>query len=101
MMMLAAALSALEPRPRGRPVREVPQEGRRIRELEEKIVRLEEDLAFTRVREELALLVPWTRRNQKKSRAFRAFWRAAMPLRPPAGSNGAATPGPELHGGLA
>src|SRR5437016_5152892 len=56
--MLAAALRGLEPRPRGRPVREVPKAVRKIRELEEKIARLEEDLAFARVREELALLIP-------------------------------------------
>jgi hypothetical protein len=91
--MLVAALRALEPRPRGRPARHHPVEGRRIRELEAKIERLEEDLALTRVREELALVVPWTQR-QKKNRAFRAFWRAAMPPSSPADTIVAATPGP-------
>ena len=99
--MLVAALRAVEPRPRGRPVPGVPPEGRRIRELEEKIERLEEDLAFTRVREELALLVPWTRMRQKKSPVLRAFWRAATPSRPPFGSSVAATPGPGSPGGSA
>lgn len=93
---LLAALRAVEPRPRGRPVCTVPPEDRRIRELEEKIVRLEEDLAFTRVREELALLVPWTRRREKKSRFFRTFWHAAMPSRPPDARSGVGTPGPGL-----
>lgn len=92
--MLVAALRTLEPRPRGRPVRDLPTEGRQIRELEAKIERLEEDLALTRVREELALLVPWTQRRQKKSRAFRAFWRAAMPPSSPGSAIVAATPGP-------
>ena len=58
--LLLAAIQVLEPRPRGRPVRRPLAESRRLLALEEKIRRLEEDLAFTRVREELALLVPWT-----------------------------------------
>jgi hypothetical protein len=89
MAMLAAALRSLAPRPPGRPVRKAPEEERRVRELEEKIERLEEDLAFTRAREELALLVPWTRRREKKARVYRTFWRAAVPSRPPAGSSAA------------
>jgi hypothetical protein len=101
MATLAAALRALEHRPPGRPVEIAPGESRRIRELEGKIVRLEEDLAFSRAREELALLIPWTRRRQKKSRLFPTFWRAGMLSRPPAGSSAVgATPGHGSPGGL-
>jgi hypothetical protein len=101
VVTLQAALQALSSRPPGRPTREAPEERRRIRELEEKIERLEEDLAYTRAREELALLVPWTRRREKKSRLFRTFWRASVPSRPPAGSGVAGpTPGTESPGGL-
>src|SRR5437867_10716465 len=63
---LGAMIGALEPRPRGRPPREVPMEGRRLRELQETIERLEEDLAYSRVREELALLAPRRCRREKK-----------------------------------
>jgi len=95
--LLLAAIRVLEPRPRGRPVRKPPAESRRILELEDKISRLEEDLAFTRVREELALLVPWTQRRQKKNRRFPAFLRAATPSRPPAGTGvTGAAPGQRL-----
>jgi len=101
MATLAAALRAVELRPRGRPVREVPKSARRIHDLEEKIVRLEEDLAFTRVREELALLVPWTGCRQKKRRRVRAWWRDAVLLRPPSDSRPEATPGPFSPGASA
>jgi hypothetical protein len=82
--LLLAAIQILEPRPRGRPVRRPPAASRRILELEEKNRLLEEDLAFTRVREELALLVPWTQRRQKKHRRFPASSRAPTPSGSPA-----------------
>src|SRR5262252_9158617 len=41
MAALTAAMSALSPRAPGRPAREAIEGGRRVRELEEKIVRLE------------------------------------------------------------
>lgn len=69
---LQAGLRATEPRPRGRPVREVPRHQIQITKLEEKIAVLEEDLAVSRVREELAYLVPWAGRRQKKIRKTRA-----------------------------
>jgi hypothetical protein len=94
MATLSAALRAVEPRPPGRPVREIPKHERRIRELEEKILQLDEDLAFTRVREELALLVPWTGHRQKKRRRPRACGRATVPSRPHSASRVGATPGP-------
>jgi hypothetical protein len=77
MSFLEGGLVMLEPRPRGRPGRVGIPQDRRIRELEAKVERLEVDLAYTRVREELALLIPWTRRTEKGSRRFhRPFWRA-------------------------
>jgi hypothetical protein len=99
VVALAAAIRALTPQSPGRPVRKASDEGRRSRELEAKIERLEEDLAFTRVREELALLIPWTRHRQKNTRAFRAFWRATVPSRPfPDSSVAEVTPGPRSPG---
>lgn len=68
---LLAGLRAAEPRPRGRPVREIPRHQVRISKLEEKIETLQEDLAVSRVREELALLVPWAGRRQKKIKKTR------------------------------
>jgi len=90
---IQVGLRALEPRPRGRPVREVPRHERKIRELQEKILQLEEDLALTRVREELALLIPWTARRQKKTFMRRASRRAVMRSSSPVGSRAAATRG--------
>jgi hypothetical protein len=92
--MLAAALKTLEPRPRGRPVQEVPKSARKIRELEEKIRRLEEDLAFARVREELAFLIPWAGRRQKKIRRVRPSAPVSMPLGSPSDGSAGASPGP-------
>src|SRR5438552_7847365 len=66
--MLGAALGAIEPRPRGRPVREIPKHVRHIRSLEIRVADLEEELDLARVREEIALVLPWTRRSQKKTR---------------------------------
>lgn len=92
--MLTAALRAVEPRPRGRPVRDVPKAVRRIHELEEKIARLEEDLAFARVREELALLIPRAGRRQKKIRRARASALASTPSLSLSAESAAASPGP-------
>jgi hypothetical protein len=99
--MLQAALRALEPRPPGRPAREIAPESRTIRLLQSKIERLEEDLSFSRVREELALLVPRAPRRQKKIRTVPPFWRATMPPKSPDGSSDAGTPGPGSPGGWA
>ena len=102
MSTLAASLRALEHRPPGRPVQAALGESRLMRELEEKVKRLEEDLSFSRAREELALLIPWTRRREKRSRFFRTYWRVGMPSKPPSGSSAAeATPGPGSLGGSA
>src|SRR5262245_38231842 len=73
--MLAAALSSLEPRPRGRPMREVPKHAVEIRRLEGQVADLKEELELSRVREEIAILLPWTRRGQKKARRI---WRRAL-----------------------
>lgn len=69
--LLVVGLRAVEPRPRGRPVGETPRHERTIAELRDQVRQLEEDLHFARVREELALLVPWTARRQKKMRQHR------------------------------
>jgi len=80
--MLEATLDALEPRPRGRPPRAIPPHLRRLRHLEARIASLEEDLALSRVREEIALLLPWTGRGQKKVRPIRARKPGITPSRP-------------------
>jgi hypothetical protein len=91
---LLTALEAVEPRPRGRPVREVSRHERRVHELERKISALEEDLALALLREELAVLVPWSGRRQKKVTRTRSSRLAAQRSTPPAGSGAAAHPGP-------
>lgn len=92
--ILVAGLRAVEPRPRGRPVREVPRHERVIAGLREQVSRLEEDLRFTKIREELALLVPWTARRQKKTRRLRVRKPAAPRSKPPEDSISAVRPGP-------
>lgn len=82
--MLSAALSALEPRPRGRPVRAVPKHVALIRTLEGRVEDLKQELELSRVREEIAILLPWTRRGQKKVRRIRRRTPAGMPSGSPA-----------------
>jgi hypothetical protein len=100
-MVLRTALQAVEPRPRGRPVIEVSRQARRISELEGRIVALNEDLAFARVREELALLVPWAGRRQKKTARIRSSRPAARPSMPPVVFGAAASRGPPSPSGSA
>jgi hypothetical protein len=97
-VLLLAGLRAVEPRPRGRPVREVPRHERVIAQLRVQVTRLEEDLRFARIREELALLVPWTARRQKKMRRLRWSRPAAPPSKPQDRSAPAASPGPSSLG---
>lgn len=94
LMVLRAALKTLEPRPRGRPPVALAPESRRLRELEEKLERLETDLAYARVREELAILLPRMQRTEKKCGVLRAPRRAGMPSSSPSEGNATATPGP-------
>jgi hypothetical protein len=82
--MLKASLGALEPRPRGRPAREIPKHVRDARRLEVRVAELEEELELARVREEIALVLPWTRRSQKKTRRLRKRGPAGTPSGPPA-----------------
>ena len=64
---LAAALRALEPRRPGRP-RRAPREGdMRVRELEEKLARAQEELAAARVREEIAFYLPRAGRKMRRT----------------------------------
>jgi hypothetical protein len=81
--LLGAALRAVEPRRRGRPAREHPLYQKRALELEAEIARLKEALDLARVREEIALLLPWTGRGQQK-RARRT--RRPKPAAKPPGS---------------
>lgn len=89
--VLETSLEAVDPRPRGRPVQEVSRQTRRISELERRIAELDEDLAFARVREELALLVPWAGRRQKKTSRIRSSrpgaTRSTQPIDSEAGGN--------------
>ena len=94
---LLAGLRATEPRPRGRPVRETPRHQLQIAKLEEKISALEEDLAVSRVREELAFLVPWAGRRQKKIRKTRVSGSGLAPSPSPNGSGARENPGPGLR----
>ena len=92
--VLELGLAAVEPRPRGRPVRVIPKHARQATALQERIARLEEELVLARVREELALVLPLAARVQKKRRAARPARPAVGPSRPPCGSDAAATLGP-------
>ena len=83
-LLLVASLGALEPRRRGRPARVVPGHARELRRLEARVSDLEEELALSRVREEIALVLPWAGRSQKKARRTRPRQSAGMPSAPPA-----------------
>jgi hypothetical protein len=97
--LLVVGLRAVEPRPRGRPVRETPRHERTIAQLQDQVRQLEEDLHFAKVREELALLVPWTVRRQKKMRQHRRKAACVMPQSKPHEISAAAeTSGPILPG---
>lgn len=77
--LLEASLRALEPRPKGRPVVQASLQDRQIQELKEEIERLKESLEIARVREEIALLLPWIGRRQKRARRTRRPKPGAMP----------------------
>lgn len=58
MKALQAALADLEPKPAGRPAKDVPEADRRIAELQARIVELRMDAEAARIREEIALAMP-------------------------------------------
>ncbi len=90
--VLRAALTALSPRPRGRPATP-PEAGERERALEAQLAILEEELQCALVRTELALAMPrlLKRAAEKKERAARPAERPSRRgPRPPL----AAPPGP-------
>ena len=60
---LQAALSALEPRPGGRPSRSASADNERIRALQERVAELEHALHEAQVREEIALVLPHLQRT--------------------------------------
>jgi hypothetical protein len=60
---LQAALSALEPRPPGRPARPASCEAELIRLLQQRVAELERALQVAEIREELALVLPRLQRT--------------------------------------
>ena len=60
---LQAALTAIEPRPAGRPSRAVTVEADQIRALEQRVRELEQALHEAQVREEIALVLPHLQRT--------------------------------------
>jgi len=70
-IFLRCTVQALEPRPAGRPLRQVPPEWKRIRDLEREVHELKRDLKLTRLREELALIIrgPATKKTLPKAKA--------------------------------
>jgi hypothetical protein len=62
---LQAALTAIEPRPAGRPSRAVAAEPERIRTLEQRVKDLELALHEAQVREEIALVLPHLRQPSR------------------------------------
>lgn len=65
---LSAAIRTVEPRRRGRPSRVPDPEDRRVSGLQAEVARLKEALELSRVREEIAFVLPWTGRRQKRAR---------------------------------
>lgn len=65
--LLEDALQCLEPRPRGRPVPEQPDD-ERVARLEAEVQKLRTDLTAARVREELALAMPHLLRRTRKAK---------------------------------
>lgn len=62
--VLQAALDRLEPRPRGRPAKELTPEQRRIEELEEQVRQLQTDLHAAQIRLELMQALPLARKPE-------------------------------------
>lgn len=91
---LRAVVTALEVRSVGRPPESASCASAEVRRLEREIEKLREDLAFARVREELALLVPRvTKKGRRRRGAGRCDWRLS--------AGGAATRGRSSPGGSA
>ena len=67
---LGAALASLEPRALGRPPRRVDEKDHRIGELGSEIERLRKAVVTSRVKEELALAMPFLADNQKWREQF-------------------------------
>lgn len=80
---LRCTVQALEPKPPGRPQRQVPPHWRRIRELEREIQGLKRELKFSRIREELALIMRGPSKNKRLSKAKPVGMSADAPLSPP------------------
>jgi hypothetical protein len=93
-IFLHCTVQALEPKPPGRPQRQVPPHWRRIRELEREIQGLKRDLKFARIREELALIMRGPAKNKRVSKAKPAGMSAAAPSSPPSIAIKKESPGP-------
>lgn len=77
--VIKGALQALEPQLPGRPRKEEPEQADRIRLLEERIKRLELELAAAHVRTQLALTMPEVLRASEPGKKRPKRWR--MPMR--------------------
>lgn len=64
---LAGAIAALEPKPMGRPPKIVSAEEAEIASLKMELKRMEVDLQAARIREEIALTMPYLRKEKKAS----------------------------------
>lgn len=61
--LLAEGVAGLEPRPGGRP-RKAPPKDAQVKELEERVARLELELKAARIREQIALVMPRLSRGE-------------------------------------
>lgn len=66
---LAAAVQGLSPRPAGRPRKYGELEQQRIQELEEQVSRLQRDLQAARIKEEIAIAMPYLAQRLKNKEA--------------------------------
>lgn len=77
--VLEAALARLEPKPRGRPPREISPEQARCQELEQRVQSLESDLNLAELREKIAQVMPHLLRDTEASEKKRTAARARCP----------------------
>jgi hypothetical protein len=92
-VFLRCTVQALEPRPVGRPLRQVPPEWKRIRDLEREVHELKRDLKLTRLREELALIMRGPAKKKKLPKAKPTETSATKPSSPPSSVIKRETPG--------
>jgi hypothetical protein len=93
-LFLRCTVQALEPKPPGRPQRQVPPHWRRIRELEREIQDLKRDLNLTRIREELALIMRGPAKKKRLAKTKSAATSGAAPFSSPSIVTKKEIPGP-------